>query len=74
MQQQIEEVPIETRLAIIESELQMWRNERFMQGLRHKMQKRLGGGPDTLKPIEEMLVKCEGMIDGYELELKSLGK
>jgi hypothetical protein len=64
------EIPIDVRRAIIEQELQMYRNTRYQMQLRHRVQRGVGASPEMLKPIEDELERIEGALDLLARELE----
>lgn len=68
-----DEPTIEDKQVMIKQDLTMWINTRWLQTMRHRMQKRIGDLPALLKPIEDDLIRTEKMIDMLTEELKTIG-
>ena len=61
------------KLAIIDSEIQMYHNTRYQLQLRHRVQKGIGGTPEQLKALEDELAKIESALDELEKIKREVG-
>lgn len=66
------ELTTEVKQTIINSELASCRNTRYLLTLRHRVQKKIGGTAEMLKPIEDELVRFEALIDALTEELHAV--
>ena len=66
------DIPVETKRAIINQEIQMHRNTVYLLGLRHRVNKRLNNPDGILKQIEDEMAKEEQAIDILSEELARL--
>lgn len=68
------DVPIETKIAIINQELQVWKNTRYQYEVRLRVSKRNNVPVEDQAEIMKQLEQCEKWIDGYTEEKENLLK
>jgi len=64
-----QDVSTETKIAIINQELQIWKNTRYQYEVRLRVSKRNGASVEDQAEIIKQLENCERWIDGYQEEL-----
>lgn len=55
-----DDVPVEVQRAIIQQEIQLWKNTRYQLEIRCRVQQRIGG---DISAIQAELEKCEKALD-----------
>ena len=68
----MQELPIQTKQAIIANEISLYQGSMYQAELRYKVNKKIGTSAEALKSIEDEMVKYQQAIDLLEEDLKVL--
>jgi hypothetical protein len=66
------DVPIEIRRQLLQQEISMWKNTRYLAEVRLRVQRRIGGTPEAEAQHMQELERCEKAIDALEEEAHAL--
>lgn len=62
------DIPNETKTILLSQELATYENTKYLLGIRYRVNKKIGAAAETLKAIEDELVKIEMALE----ELKAI--
>jgi hypothetical protein len=67
-----QDIPVEVKRALLEQEIGLWRNTKYITSVRYRVQKGIGTPAEELAPLVRDLEKCEKMLDALNGELAAL--
>lgn len=67
-----DDIPLDTKRAILVQERQMWANTRYQMEIRMRVQRRLGASAEIEAGIVKELERCEQALDVLREELAAL--
>jgi hypothetical protein len=68
----VADVPLEIRRHLLQQEIAMWRNTRYLAEVRLRVQRRIAGGVEAEAAQIAEIERCELAIDALEEEQRAL--